>query len=138
MYVSCSVILPALCHLHHTMEVSEEDTAYMMTFKTDFVKDLSPRIAKLNHEWLKIATVLDPRFKDLKCLARAEREEMWTSLEALLQEHSTVKRDASDSTQEPAKKRRLLLSSASSDSDSDDDVWCTRALSLYESRAHHQ
>ena len=105
MYVSCSVVLPALCHLHHTMEVSDEDTAYMVKFKTAFGKDLSQRIATLNHEWLKMATVLDPRFKDLKCLGRVKRKE--------------------------AKKSCLVFSSLSSDSDSDDEVRCTRAVSLY-------
>lgn len=68
------------------MEVSEDDTTYMVNFKTTFTKDLSQRAATLNHKWLKMATVLDPRFKDLKCLARGEREEVWTSLEALLQQ----------------------------------------------------
>lgn len=101
-----------------------------MKFKTAFLKDLSQRIAKLNHEWFKMATVLDPRFNDLKCPTRVEREEVWTSLEALLQGQS--KRDALDPTQEPAKMRSLLLSSVAFESDSDDEVGCTRVLlSLY-------
>lgn len=85
-YVLCSVVLPAPCDLHCIMEVSGEDTAHMGKFKTAFVKALSQRIATLNHEWLRIATVLDPCFKDLKCLGRGERKDVWTSLETLLQE----------------------------------------------------
>ncbi|XP_070761682.1 E3 SUMO-protein ligase ZBED1-like [Enoplosus armatus] len=125
-YVSCSVVLPALCHLCHTMEVSDDDSAYMVKFKTAFKKDLSQRKATLNHEWLKMATVLDPRFKDLKCLARGERAEVWTSLEALLQEQRQ-----GTTTQEPAKKKSLFLSPLSSESDSDEEALCNRALSLY-------
>lgn len=71
-HVSCSVVLPAFCHLHHNMEVSD---------RTTFTKHLSQRLATLNHHWLKIAAVLDPRFKDLKGLSRGAREEVWTSLE---------------------------------------------------------
>lgn len=33
-----------------------------------------------------MASALDPRFKDLKYLPTGEREEVWTNLEALLQE----------------------------------------------------
>lgn len=126
-YVSCSVVLPALRHLDRTMEVSDEDPAYMVRFKTAFSKDLSQRQATLNHEWLKLATVLDPRFKDLKCLLKEEREGVWTSLEALLQAES--KSATPEPTEEPAKKKRLLL--CASESDSDDDVGPNRALSLY-------
>lgn len=127
--MSCSVIIPALCHLHHTMEVSEDDSTYMVKFKTTFTRDLSQRAATRNHEWLKIATVLDPRFKDLKCLARGEREKVWASLEALQQQ-------GKDSTKkEPAKKKSRLLSPQSSDSDSDEEALCHRALSLYRAEA---
>ncbi len=126
-YVSCSAVLPALRHLDRTMEVSDEDPAYMVKFKTAFSKYLSQRQATLNHEWLKLATVFDPRFKDLKCLPKGEREGVWTSLEALLQTES--KSATPEPTEEPAKKKRLLL--CASDSDSDDDVGPNRALSLY-------
>ncbi|KAK0142997.1 hypothetical protein N1851_018895 [Merluccius polli] len=44
------------------------------------------RVAETNTTWLKLASVLDPRFKDLKCLPRGEREEVWTRLEEMLQE----------------------------------------------------
>ena len=33
-YISCSVVLPALSHLHQVMKVSEEDHAYVVRFKT--------------------------------------------------------------------------------------------------------
>uniref|UniRef100_A0A3Q3X9E4 HAT C-terminal dimerisation domain-containing protein n=1 Tax=Mola mola TaxID=94237 RepID=A0A3Q3X9E4_MOLML len=106
-YVSCSVVLPALRHLDRIIEVSEEEPAYMVRFKTSFSKDLSQRQATLNHEWLKLATVLDARFKDLKCLPKGEREGVWTSLEALLQTES--KSAIPEPTEELAKKKRLLL-----------------------------
>ena len=62
-YISCSVVLPALRHLTHTMEVSDDDPAYVVRFKTAFIQDLSQRQETLNHGWLRVATALDPRFK---------------------------------------------------------------------------
>ncbi|TRY64888.1 hypothetical protein DNTS_024589 [Danionella cerebrum] len=41
-------------------------------FKTKFKEDLASRQEQLNR--LQIATVLDPRFKDLKCLPKTDRE----------------------------------------------------------------
>ncbi|KAI9516415.1 hypothetical protein NQZ68_015916 [Dissostichus eleginoides] len=39
-FVSCSVVLPALCHLLRVMESSEDDPAYMVTFKQTFRTDM--------------------------------------------------------------------------------------------------
>lgn len=104
-YVSCSVVLPALCHLYRTMEVTEEDPAYIGKFKTAFKKDLSERQANLNNGWLNIASALDPRFKDLKFLQRGDREEVWTSLEVLLQNKPSTA--TPEPAEEPPKKRTL-------------------------------
>ncbi|XP_015463706.3 E3 SUMO-protein ligase ZBED1 [Astyanax mexicanus] len=116
-YVSCSVVLPALCHLYRTMEASQEDPAFVERFKTAFKKDLSEQQTNINNRWLRIASALDPRFKDLKFLPKGEREEVWTRLEVLLQEESSR---TNLKQEEPAKKRSLLL--LASDSDSDDDM----------------
>lgn len=40
-YVFFSMVLSALCHLLHTMEVSEVDPAYIVPFKAAFTKDLN-------------------------------------------------------------------------------------------------
>ncbi|KAK7156930.1 hypothetical protein R3I94_006851 [Phoxinus phoxinus] len=72
-YVSCSVVLPSLCHLRLKMEACDEDPAYVVRFKTKFKEDLASRQEQLNNAWLQIATVLDPRFKDLKCLPKTDR-----------------------------------------------------------------
>ncbi|KAL6473698.1 hypothetical protein MHYP_G00172590 [Metynnis hypsauchen] len=78
--------------------------------------------------WLKIASALDPRFKDLKHLPKGEREEVWTSLEVLLQNEPS--KTTSKPLEEPAKKRSLLF--LTSDSESDDDViGLNRALNRY-------
>lgn len=60
-YVSCSVVLPALCHLSRVMEVTEDDPAYMIKFKGTFTADLEVRKEKTNITWLRVATALDPR-----------------------------------------------------------------------------
>ncbi|KAK7877304.1 hypothetical protein WMY93_031996, partial [Mugilogobius chulae] len=85
-YVSYSVVLPALCHLSRLMEISEDDPAYVVKFKTTFRTDLDTRKSNANLPYLKTATVLDPRFKDLKCLPETERQEVWRSLTRLLKE----------------------------------------------------
>ncbi|KAK7913165.1 hypothetical protein WMY93_013376 [Mugilogobius chulae] len=118
-YVSCSVVLPALCHLSRLMEISEDDPAYVVKFKTTFRTDLDTRKSNANLPYLKIATVLDPRFKDLKCLPKAERHEVWTSLTRLLKEQEVGSdKPVEPSTSEPQKKRLALLH-VSSDSDSE-------------------
>jgi len=65
------------------MTVSDEDPAFCVCvrFKTTFKKDLAERQADMNNEWLKLASALEPDFKDLKCLSMQEREQVWASLE---------------------------------------------------------
>lgn len=116
-FVSCSVVLPALCPLCRTTEVSEEDPAYVERFKTAFKRDLSQWQANISSRWLKIVSALDPHFKDLRYLPRGESEEVWTSLEALLQEEAS--RATPEPLEEPPKKKRSLLLLVS---DSDDDM----------------
>ncbi|XP_041830824.1 E3 SUMO-protein ligase ZBED1-like isoform X2 [Melanotaenia boesemani] len=115
-YVSCSVVLPALCHLKRVMEPTDEDQGYMMKFKTTFLKDLDTRKANINNRWLKMATALDPRFKDLKSIPKDERDEVWTWLGEMLAEAGPA--PAQPTEDEPAAKKSLLLL-CSSDSDSD-------------------
>lgn len=61
-FASCSVVLPALCHLLGvTSEVSEDHPAYMIKFKQSFKAEMEKRKEKSNIAWLKVATALDPR-----------------------------------------------------------------------------
>nr|XP_054591422.1 E3 SUMO-protein ligase ZBED1-like [Nothobranchius furzeri] len=53
-YISCSVVLPALCHLQHAMKISDDDPAYSVRFKAAFTKDLNQRWENINLEWLKV------------------------------------------------------------------------------------
>ncbi|KAL7373856.1 hypothetical protein ABVT39_016135 [Epinephelus coioides] len=85
-YISCSVVLPALCHLFRVMEGSDNDPGYVLRFKAAFTSDLSKRKESTNVQWLKVATALDRRFKDLKCLPRSEMEEVWTDMSLSLEE----------------------------------------------------
>ncbi|KAL2076789.1 hypothetical protein ACEWY4_027609 [Coilia grayii] len=118
-YVSCSVVLPALCHLNRILDPSDEDPGYMIKFKATFSKDLDKRKATINNRWLKVATALDPRFKDLKSLHKNERAEVWTWIEEMLRSEArpAVPQPTED---EPAAKKSLILL-CSSDSDSDQE-----------------
>ena len=82
-YVSCSVVLPALCHLHHVIKVSDDDPADLVRFNTTLKEDLALRQKNTNNALLKLAKALDPCFKDLTSLPKSEREAVWaTHLEA--------------------------------------------------------
>lgn len=75
-YVSCSVVLPALCHLNQVMMPTDDDPGYMIKFKAIFMKNLDTRKATMNIKWLKMATALDSQFKDLKSIRKDERDEV--------------------------------------------------------------
>lgn len=84
--MSCSAVLLALWHLFRVMEPSDDDSVLIVRLKRVFSEDLAKRKENANLSWLKLATALDPRFKDLKCLPRSERGEVWSSLTDLLKE----------------------------------------------------
>ncbi|XP_030247727.1 zinc finger BED domain-containing protein 1-like [Sparus aurata] len=123
-YVSCSVVLPALCHLVRVMEPSDDDPIYVVKFKTVFTKDLAKRKDSTNLPWLKIATALDPRFKDLKCQPKDERSEVWASVSNLVMGERSAQQPSAETTEkQPPKKRRMsvfLLGSSDTDTDEDD------------------
>ncbi|XP_047234215.1 zinc finger BED domain-containing protein 4-like [Girardinichthys multiradiatus] len=77
-YISCSVVLPAFRHLDRVMDITDDDPAYVVKFKNAFQRDLAARRVDANETWFKLATALDPRFKDLKCLPREKREQVKT------------------------------------------------------------
>ncbi|XP_060758390.1 E3 SUMO-protein ligase ZBED1-like [Neoarius graeffei] len=128
-YISCSVVLPALCHLHQVMKVSEEDPAYVVRFKTIFMEDLASRQENINTAWLKLATALEPHFKDLKSLPKSEREEVWTSLGGMLYEQSPRRSMQTSQVGPPRKKIHLLQ--MGSDSESDEEVQPDRDIHRY-------
>ena len=59
----------------------EDDPGYIVKFKAASVNDISERLTDLiSIEILQIATTLDPRFKNLKCLSDDSEERTWRSL----------------------------------------------------------
>lgn len=120
-YVSCSVVLPAFCHLSRVMESSDDDPAYVVKFKSTFRTDLETRKENANIAYLKIATALDPRFKDLKCIPRAERGEVWASVTNLLKEQRVVAEKPVEATTSEPPKKKLALLAASSESHSEQE-----------------
>ncbi|CAL8392636.1 unnamed protein product [Arctogadus glacialis] len=93
------------------MEVTEDDPAYMIKFKGTFAADMEGRKEKTNITWLRVATSLDPRFKDLKCLSKPERVEVWGTVCALLQEMERKRPAQPDNqvTPEPPTKKPTIL-----------------------------
>nr|XP_054591163.1 E3 SUMO-protein ligase ZBED1-like [Nothobranchius furzeri] len=129
-FVSCSVVLPALCHLLRVLEVFEEDPAYMVNFKETLKTEIEKRKDKANITWLKVATALDPRFKDLKCLSKPERVEVWRLITALLRERQAPAQPEDSATSEPPKKKTVLMLSQYSSSDEEEDC-IERSLDRY-------
>ena len=121
-YVSCSVVLPALCHLFRVMEPSDNDPVYFLRIKKAFTIDLAQRKDSTNLKWLKITTALDPKFKDLKCLPKYERSEVWASVRDLMMTETHAQQPPAETTEELSpKKRRTSILLGSSDSDTDDE-----------------
>nr|XP_024656963.1 zinc finger BED domain-containing protein 1-like [Maylandia zebra] len=127
-YVSCSVVLPAFCHLRRVMEVTDEDPAYVVRFKEKFKEDLASRQEHTNYAWLQIATALDPRFKDLRSVPKTDREAVWTTLAGMLHEDSPRR---SHTAEEGPAKKRLSLLQMDSDSESEEEVQQDRAIQRY-------
>ncbi len=69
----------------------------------------------------KVATALDPRFKDLKCLPRAEREPVWANLSELVKGEEPALQPLGEKNPEPPKKKTALLL-IGSDSESDEET----------------
>ncbi|XP_014455781.1 E3 SUMO-protein ligase ZBED1 [Alligator mississippiensis] len=128
LYVSCSVILPALCHVCRVTAVSDDDPAYVARFKNTFTSHLTKHKEGTNMRFLKIATVLDPRFKNLKCLPKSERDEVWNMLSEVLKEQHS---DAEPTEPEPPQKKISLLLVASDSDDENEGVPVRTALDRY-------
>ncbi|XP_074847231.1 E3 SUMO-protein ligase ZBED1-like [Carettochelys insculpta] len=124
LYVSCSMVLPAFCHILSVMEVSDDDPAYVVQFKNTFTVELRKYKEVTNMRFLKIATALDPRFKHLKCLPKYERDEVWTMLSEILKEQSSAE------TEQPKKKISLRFMASDSD-DENEHVALHTALDRY-------
>ena len=69
----------------------------------------------------KVATALDPRFKDLKCLPRAEREPVWAKLRELVKGEEPALQPLGEENPEPPKKKTALLV-MDSDSESEEET----------------
>lgn len=68
------MVLPALCHLLRTIEVSDVDPAHRVCFKAAFTEVLNRCKENTNLSWQKVATALDRRFKDLSQVPAQSRD----------------------------------------------------------------
>jgi len=63
-------------HLFHSYTVCDDDPAYAVRFKNAFTTNLKASQRNCNLKWLLIATALDPRFTNLKCVSKDNKEEV--------------------------------------------------------------
>ncbi|KAL7868435.1 hypothetical protein SRHO_G00098190 [Serrasalmus rhombeus] len=104
------------------MVSSEDDPVYIVKFKQTFTLDMEKCKEKTSSTWLKISTALDPRFKDLKCLHRSERDEVWALIAGIMREEMLAQEPVQTVTSEPPQKKAALL--VASESESDEDEAC--------------
>lgn len=76
----------------------------------------------------KVTTALDPRFKDLKCLPRAERGPVWAKLSELVKGEEPALQPPREENLEPPKKTLLLMGS---ESESDEETPVDNAVERY-------
>ncbi len=119
-YVTASIVLPLYAHLRKVMEANVDDAGYASRFKETMREQLDSRFSTLSM-FMKLATVLDPRFRSLKCVSKEERPLVW---DRIVCECATLLEGTVESEGEGA---ALAVSSSSSvfcfggDSDSDDE-----------------
>jgi len=126
-YVVCSCVLPLLSSLTKHMTVNDDDPGYIARFKEASVNDFSERVADMKSiAVLKIATALDPRYKNLKCLSDDAKEQTWSLIEQQIANDDWLKTNVQDDIDsvnntlcEPKEKRFKLMES---DSDSEEGV----------------
>lgn len=100
--------VPALCHLLRVMESSDDDPALVVRFMLTFTTDLEKRKENTNLTWMKIATALDPRFKDLKCLPSLTGE-VWALVSNLLEDERPAQQPDKATESEPPKNKAALF-----------------------------
>ena len=117
-YVTTSVVLPEIHYLKRIMREDDGDPYYVSKLKARFVKELTERSANLPMDFLKTATVCDPRHKRLSFLLKHERPQVYDHLKNLvkIKENSANIELSSAPTQ--AKRSRYEPESDESDEES--------------------
>ena len=98
-YVVCSCVLPLLLSLIKHMTVNDCDPDYIARFKEASDNDFNERVANMKSiAVLKIATVLDPRYKNSKCLSDDAKEKTWSLIEQQIASDDWLKTNVQDDT----------------------------------------
>ncbi|KAL7869510.1 hypothetical protein AOLI_G00134980 [Acnodon oligacanthus] len=104
------------------MESSEDYSVnYIVKFKQTYTLVMEKRKGKTNSTWLKISTALVPRFKNLKCLDRSERAEVWALIAGFMRVEMLAQEPVETVTSEPPQKKAALLVASESESDEEED-----------------
>ncbi|KII69609.1 hypothetical protein RF11_10195 [Thelohanellus kitauei] len=66
------------------MMVTDNDPALAIRFKTALINDFDTRLENFHMLCLKLSTSLDPFFKNLRCVPKCKRENIWLELHNLV------------------------------------------------------
>ena len=120
-YTSVSTALPIIGHLLLKYRTSDDDPLYVTRFKTALTADLETRREVLLQSMhVKLSTALDPRFKQLKCIPKPEREPVWNFIKNTVKELYTEAEDGQEGS-EAQRPRTVLYDYRETESEGEDD-----------------
>ncbi|XP_074988858.1 serine/threonine-protein phosphatase CPPED1 isoform X2 [Caretta caretta] len=112
----------------HKAAVLDDDPAHIVGFTNTGTAALTKHEEGTNVRFLKIATALNPRIKNLKCLPKSEWDKVWSMLSEVLKEQHFA---AETTEPEPPKKKINLLLVASDSNDENEHASVRSALDHY-------
>ena len=119
-FVTSSVLLPVIATMKKMMQIDSSDSVYIAKMKAVILDDFNKRIAtNVDQDFFLLATLLDPRWKELKMVAKQGRDGAY---ERIRREMSSLEQSSMPTKEvEPKPKRRLLDFDQSDDEESDND-----------------
>ena len=129
-YVTSSIVLPTIKSIENHLEPSSSDMTLIADLKCAMLADWYTRKEMyINENVMKKSTALDPRFKDLKVIAKTDRETVYDELEAEMRDlinkdqksESEDEEDNDDISEPDPKKPKMSLDFYESDDEEEGD-----------------
>ena len=132
-YVTSFLVLPMLAFLRGSVKKNENDSIFKASLKKDLLDSINfydEKYKMSKNELILACTYLNPRFKQMKCIKKDDREQCLTSVKKfLLETYESYAKDTNENMrrsdtisnlQKAPKKTKLVLEQY--DSDNDDET----------------